>query len=979
MAQWGVMSAASAALIWALLAAGAEPPSNDDGVAVFRSQVRPLLTANCLTCHGADRKRGGLDLTRRAAARAGGKNGPAVVPGRPDESLLWQKTAAGAMPPQGALPPEQVAALRRWIEAGAPYEGEPLVPAVKRAGPDWWSLQPVRRPVPPPVRDARWVRTPVDAFVLAGLEEHGLRPAPEADRATLLRRLSFDLLGLPPAPEEVDAFVNDPAPDAYEHLVDRLLASPHYGERWARHWLDVVRFAESHGYETNNLRLNAWPYRDYAIRAFNEDTPYPRFILEQLAGDTLPDADWLVQSATGFLVGGGHDVVGNQTVEGQRQQRMDDLDDLIATTGATFLGLTVNCARCHDHKFDPIDQRDYYGLQAVFAGVQHGERPVRLADTDQRRRETAAVGAELDRLQRRLDDLEPLAGTPARSASKGIQARSASEGTQARSASEGTQARSASEGTQARSASEGTQARSASAGTPPRPAVQPRRNVDRFTSIEARFIRFTVRATNTQSEPCLDELEVFTAEETPRNVALASAGARATASGTYPNSPLHRLEHLNDGRYGNGRSWISNEAGKGYVQLEFPRVVTIDRVVWGRDRELKYADRLATDYRIEVAVEPGAWRLVASSADRLPYGAAGSVPEPPERAALLQRRAELEKRLPELEPVLSVYAGTFTPPGPTHLLTRGDPMRQGELVAPSALAVIRPPLAVDAAAPESVRRVALARWLGRPDNPLPARVLVNRVWHYHFGQGLVATPSDFGSNGDRPSHPDLLDYLAANLMDNGWRLKPLHRLMLLSSTYRQSGRLDVQAQAVDRQDRLLWRVPPRRLEAEAVRDAMLAVSGKLDRRPGGPGYNLWEKNTNYVVVFKPKVELGPEEFRRMIYQFKPRSQQDPTFGVFDCPDAALARPKRTVSTTVLQALNLLNSRFALDQAAFFAERLRREAGDDPDRQVRRAFRLAFGRVPTATERAAAVALVHDQGTAALCRALYNANEFLYVD
>jgi mono/diheme cytochrome c family protein len=971
------MSAARTAPTWALLsavllsagAAAGEPPPSDGGLAVFRAQVRPLLTARCLNCHGADRKRGGLDLTRQAAARAGGKGGAAVVPGRPDASLLYRKAAAGEMPPQGALAPEQVAALRRWIEAGAPYEGEPLAPALRRAGPDWWSLQPLTRPAPPAVRDRRWLRTPVDAFVLAKLEAHGLTPAPEADRATLIRRLSFDLLGLPPTPEEVDAFVRDPAPDAYERLVDRLLASPAYGERWARHWLDVVRFAESHGYETNNLRPDAWPYRDYVIRAFNEDTPYPRFIQEQLAGDALPDGDWLVRSATGFLVGGAHDVVGNQTVEGQRQQRMDDLDDMVTTTAATFLGLTVNCARCHDHKFDPISQRDYYALQAVFAGVQHVGRPVPLPDADRRRRETAAVRAELDRLQQQLDDLEPLA----------TQARSASAGTQARSASAGTQARSASAGTQARSASEGHSQPSLALQACVRPAVSPRRNVDRFPPTEARFVRFTVLATNNKTEPCLDELEVFTAGPAPRNVALAAAGARATASSVYPNSPLHRLEHLNDGRYGNGRSWISNEPGKGWVQVELPRAETIDRVVWGRDREEKYTDRLPTDYRIEVAVESGRWRLVASSADRLPYGSAGSVPEPPERAALRRRQTELEGRLAGLEPMLSVYAGTFTQPGPTHVLTRGDPMRPGEVVAPAAPAVLRPPLVIDAAAPESARRLALASWLGRPDNPLPARVMVNRVWHYHFGQGLVATPSDFGSNGDRPSHPELLDYLAAAYLDNGCRLKPLHRLLVLSATYRQSGRPDPKAEVVDRQDRLLWRMPPRRLEAEAVRDAMLAVSGRIDHCMGGPGYNLWEKNTNYVVVFRPKAELGPAEFRRMVYQFKPRSQQDPTFGVFDCPDAALARPKRTVSVTVLQALNLLNSRFALDQAVAFADRLRREAGDDPERQVRRAFRLTFGREPTAPEKVAAVALVRSQGTAALCRALYNANEFLYVD
>jgi hypothetical protein len=914
----------------------------DGGLPVFRAQVRPLLTAKCLTCHGPDRKRGSLDLTRQASARAGGKGGPAVVPGQPEASLLLRKVAAGEMPPQGPLTPEQVTALRQWIKAGAPYEGEPLAPAVRRAGREWWSLQPLHSTIPPRVRNAGWVRTPVDAFVLAKLEAHGLEPAPEADRATLLRRVTFDLLGLPPTPEEIDAFVRDPDPDAYEKLVDRLLASPHYGERWARHWLDVVRFAESHGYETNNLRFNAWPYRDYVIRAFNQDTPYPRFILEQLAGDTLPDADWLTQSATGFLVGGAHDVVGNQTVEGQLQQRMDDLDDMITTTGATFLGLTVNCARCHDHKFDPIDQRDYYGLQAVFAGVQHSERSLRLPDADRRRREAAEARAELEQVQRRLDEVEPQART-----------------------------------TPARSASEGTiPARGASEANLPRRAVQPRRNIDRFAPIAARFVRFTVLATNTKSEPCLDELEVFTAEATPHNVAST---ARPTASSVYPNNPFHRLDHLNDGLYGNSHSWISNEPGKGWVQLELPQITTIDRIVWGRDRELKYTDRLPTDYRIEVAVEPRQWRLVASSADRLPYGTTEPLPVRPDQAVLLQRQAKLEERLRQQEPSLAVYAGTFLQPGVTRILARGDPLRPGDAVAPSGLTVIQPSLPIDATAPESARRVALARWLGRPDNPLTARVLVNRVWHYHFAQGLVATPSDFGSNGERPSHPELLDWLATNFIDGGWQLKPLHRMLLLSSTYRQSGRPNPQAQAVDRQDRLLWRMPPRRLEAEAVRDAMLAVNGKLDVRMGGPGYNLWEKNTNYVVVFKPKAELGIEEFRRMIYQFKPRSQQDPTFGVFDCPDAALARPRRTVSTTVLQALNLLNSRMVLDQAEFFAERLRREAGDDPAKQVERAFRLVFGRVPTETERPVAVALVRAQGPAALCRALYNVNEFLYVD
>jgi cytochrome c553 len=910
--------------------------ADDAGLVVFRQQIQPLLTTKCLLCHGADKKRGGLDLRQRATALAGGDNGPALVPGKSADSLLYRKLAEREMPPQNPLAPEQVAAFKAWIDAGAPYEGEPLVALIQRAGRDWWSLRKITRPPMPAVSSPSWVRTPIDAFLLAKLDEHHLTPAPEADRATLVRRVTFDLTGLPPTPEEVAAFVANPRPDAYEALVERLLASPHYGERWGRHWLDVVRFAESHGYETNNLRPTAWPYRDYVIRAFNEDIPYPQFIQEQLAGDTRQDTDELMQAATGLLVGGAHDVVGNQTVEGQLQQRMDDLDDMITTVGATFLGLTTNCARCHDHKFDPISQRDYYGLQAVFAGVQHAERPLRLPDADQRQRQTQTIVAALAQVERRLDELEPLAEP------------------------------------------EGKQ--------PRRSPVQTKHNIDRFATVEARFIRFTVLATNNNIEPCIDELEVYTAEATPRNVALAASGAKASASSTFANSPLHRLEHINDGRYGNSRSWISQEPGKGWVQIELPQAERIDRVVWARDREVKFTDRLAIDYRIEVALQPGEWRLVASSGDRLPYAREAPVPPPglgpqelQQRTALLERRSELERRLGEVSALRQVYAGTFGQPGPTHVLLRGDPMRKGDVVEPSALAVIEPPLTVAAGAPESERRLALARWLGRPDNPLPARVLVNRVWHYHFGQGIVSTPSDFGYNGGRPSHPELLDWLASEFVRGGWRLKPLHRLIVLSAAYRQSGRPDAQALAVDRQNRLLWRMTPRRLEAEALRDTILAVSGKIDRRMGGPGYNLWEKNTNYVVVFKPKADLGPDEFRRMAYQFKPRSQQDPTFGVFDCPDAALARPKRNVSTTVLQALNLLNSRLILTQAEFFAERLRREAGEDPPAQVRRAFLLAFGREPAEKEATAGADLIRAHGLPAFCRAVYNANEFLYVD
>jgi hypothetical protein len=899
-------------------ARGAGPPAEAGAVAI--------VVEKCLACHSSETRKGGLDLTRRETAARGGDSGPALDSETPGDSLLIEKVAAGEMPPKGTLAPEQIATLRAWVAAGASYPDAPLQP--RRAGPDWWSLRPIRRPELPAARRPGWARTPVDAFVLARLDTAGLAPAPEADRPTLIRRATFDLTGLPPTPEEVAAFAADARPDAYERLVERLLASPAYGERWGRHWLDVVRFAESHGYETNQLRPNAWPYRDYAIRAFNRDIPFAQFVREQLAGDALPEADGLARAATGFLVGGTHDVVGNLTPEGAAQQRADDLDDMITATGTAFLGLTVHCARCHDHKFDPIAQRDYYSLQAALAGVQHADREIPLDDEAGRRGEREAIAVELAALDRQLDDREPIARHDL--------------------------------------------------GAVGRPPVNPRRNVERIAPRPARSVRFTVLATSNGIEPCLDELEVWTAGESPRNVALAAAGATASASSTYPNSEIHRLEHVHDGRTGNGRSWISAAPGKGWVQVDLPETAVVDRVIWGRDREEKFADRLPTEYVVEVATATGAWQVVASSADRAPYEPAAPPNTSEGRDALRAKAAALRARLAELSAASRVYAGTFAAPGASHVLRRGDPLQPQEAVAPGGIAAIAPRFALPADAPEPQRRLALAGWIADPANPLPARVLVNRVWHYHMVRGIVATPSDFGYNGDRPSHPELLDWLASEFLATGGRLKPIHRQVVLSATYRQSSRPDARAAAVDAGNRLLWRMSPRRLEAEAVRDAMLAAAGTLDRRMGGPGYWIWEPNTNYVVVFNELRDLGREHERRMAYQYRPRSRMDPTFGAFDCPDGGLVAPRRNVSTTALQALNLLNSRFVMAQSSRFAERLGREAGPDPGAQVDRAFALAFGRAPGPDERPAAVALVRRHGAAALARVLYNANEFLHV-
>jgi hypothetical protein len=888
----------------------------------FRQAIAPLLQTHCLKCHAGKKARAELDLTTRQKLLEGGGSGPAIKPGDAAGSLLFQLVRDGKMPPRQPLAQADIDTFRRWIDAGAPWEGSALqAPVVKEMPPtDLWSLRPIRRPVVPTPRQSAIVRTPVDAFLLSALEAKGLSFAPQADRRTLIRRVYFDLIGLPPTPEQIDDFLNDPRADAYERLVDRLLASPQHGERWARHWLDVVRFAESHGYEMNTLRPNAWPYRDWVIRAFNSDLPFREFVRQQFAGDVLAGSDPLTSAATGFLVAGAHDMVGNATLEGKLQQRADDLFDIVATTGSTFLGLTVGCARCHDHKFDPIGQKDFYALQALVAGVEHAERDWNALPTPQRDRDIARLTEQLGQLEQQLDALE------------------------------------------------------APVGTKGRPGVLPRRNVERFAPIQARFVRFTVLATTDGTEPCIDELELYGPGQSD-NLALASRGVKPSASSVYPNSAIHRIEHLNDGQLGNSRSWISNQRG-GWVQLELPSPVLLDRIIWGRDRQEQFRDRLASRYRIEVSLTGKDWVTVASHEDRLPPGVAAKESQAASEQLREQQR-QLQEQLAALRQPPRVYAGTFRTPDVVHRLRRGDVMQKLEVVPPGGIAAIRPALELSPSAPEPQRRLALADWLTHPDNPLPARVIVNRLWHWHFGQGLVRTPGDFGNNGDRPSHPELLDWLADTFRASGGSFKAIHRLIVLSTAYRQSSRHDSRAASMDADNRLLWRYSPRRLEAEALRDALLQTAGSLDLRMGGPGYHLWEYS-GYVIVFKPKPRLGPTEFRRMIYQFKPRLQQDGTFGAFDCPDATTVVARRNVSTTALQALNLLNDPFVLDQADRFAGRVQAEVGSDPVRQVERAFRLALGRSPSEKERSAAVPLVQQHGLALLGRTLFNTNEFLFV-
>ncbi len=895
----------------------------------FNAQIKPLLAAKCFDCHGPDTQESHLRLDRRAAILRGGDSGePALVAGDGANSHLMKLvrgTEAGKrMPPDEAdrLSNEESQLLQSWIDQGAVWPGPDGAADEESMKSDHWSFQPVSMSQPPQ-NDNSWVANGIDAFVLQQLTDHSLVPNPQASRSELMRRMSLDMLGLPPTPEDVQTFVADTDPKADERLVEKVLASPHYGERWSRYWLDLVRFAETNGYETNRERPNAWPYRDYVIQSLNDDKPYDQFLKEQLAGDAIG-----VPQATAYLVAGPYDLVKSPDVNLTLMQRQNELDDMINTTGTAFMGLTLGCARCHNHKFDPIRQSDYYSLQAIFAGIQHGDRGMPL--TEQQQQEIAQIDQQLVQLREQLKPFVKDAG-------------------------------------------------------PSRPPANARSNEELFEATPAKFVRFTIEATNA-SQPCIDELEIFSGTT---NVALAANGAKASCSSALPGYEIHKLEHINDGQFGNSRSWISNEDGRGWIQIELPAVSQISRIAWARDREGRFGDRVATKYVIEVAVEPGEWKQVASSADRMPFtGAAPLLPEYdfakfPDETAELGRRLltqfqRNEQRKSQLQASATIYAGTFQQPGPTHRLFRGEPLAQREQVEPGTVAALGK-LAISEATPEQQRRLALAEWMASKDNPLTARVIVNRLWQFHFGKGLVATPSDFGKAGVAPTHPELLDWLARELMDHNWSLKHVHRLILNSATYRQSSQPREDALQADADTQWWWRFPPRRLEAEPIRDSILAVTGVLDDRMFGPGFSGFEVELENVRHYFPKKKYGPEDWRRMIYMTKVRLEKESVFGVFDCPDAATSVPKRSRSTTPLQALNLFNSPFMLQQAQLFAGRLQRDCGDDQSQQIERAFWLCSGRAPDAVESRESLNFITEQGITAFCRAMLNSNEFVFIE
>ena len=1112
-----------------------------DSTSKYLSEVKPLLKAKCFACHGPIKQEAGLRLDTVSAMKRGGDSGPSLDADSPLESILLERVSSDdesdRMPPQGEpMTRDQIAMVEAWLKSGAkgPADEKPQVDPKSH-----WAFQPL-----PPRRQVKG--RSIDYYVGKRLRTAGLHGAEQAGARMLIRRMYLDLQGLPPTPAELDHWTtrfaerggkeksrSDKAGARHNRqavldLIDELLASPRYGERWAQHWLVIVRYADTHGFEVNTPRPNAWRYRDYVIRAFNADKPYDKFVMEQLAGDTL-GAD----TATGFLVAAAALLPGQigKDKASMRLARQDSLDEIVVGVGTTFLGLTVGCSRCHDHKFDPISQSDYYSMQAFFAGVDYGDREIRDASYEQRMAEASRLGESIEQVQSRLSSLEPKAFTAAtivlddddpervttlqkrqghgENAKGDLRGTRGDKGDKSRVAnlSGGRYAwwrseqgrdlfswnpksqgrfriwvswgvnREASHVLDARYVLDldgdlktnndqrelasvdqryfsGTAERpspnkpawsglhdigvheltpasrlvlrggksqgivtadtvvlqaepSASAGLKRLPKlrgpVDAGLTVEAFSPLESRFIRFTSLATNENNryQPCLDELEVFSASDPSVNVALAKRGAKASSSGNYSNTGRHQLKHINDGKYGNSFSWISDELGRGWVQLEFAQAEQIGRIEWARDREGKYKDRLPIRYRIESSVDGINWRLVASSSDRVPMGTPHDHVQ-----SLLRNQSDsnqddlikLDKRLRELkakhagliEP-RKVFGGTFREPDKTFVLRRGDPEQPTEMVAPRALSIFGgEPLASTAS--DSTRRTTLASWVASSQNPLTARVIANRVWQYHFGVGIVETSSDFGLNGASPSHPELLDWLANEFIHNGWSLKKLHRLIMSSDCYQQSSiwrsRQIARVQGapisslrdpfvVDADCRLLWRFPSRRLDAESIRDCLLAVSGQLNLEAGGPGFNFF-KTRGGLSGFPPVEEFSQNELRRMIYAHKIRMEPVPVFGAFDCPDAGLPTPRRGQSTTAIQALNLFNSPFVLSQAEAFAERIKREDDTSIASQVKLAFRLALGRSPTSKEAAASKRAVDAHGLPTLCRAIFNSSEFLFV-
>ncbi len=969
----------------------------------FRRDIAPIFERRCLSCHNGAEKKGKLSLQTEKEVLDGGENGAAIEPGKPAGSLLLDYISGDKpeMPKKGPpLKKEEVALIRDWIAAGAKWPADLALLDRAIADTNWWSLQTLVRPPLPKLaaEDEKRVRNPIDAFILAKVREKQLAPSAEADKLTLLRRLYFDVIGLPPSPEETSAFLKDQDSRAYEKLVDRLLESPRYGERWARHWLDVVHYADTHGYDKDKLRPNAWPYRDYVIRSLNQDKSYGQFVREQLAGDVLYPGSADGITALGFIAAGPWDFVGHAEVpetkiDGMAARNLDR-DDMVTATMNAFCSTTVQCARCHNHKFDPVTMEDYYSLQAVFAAVDRADKAYDAdpAVADRRRKLTSGLkdlkqdqeeqdvkireagGEELASVEKRLAELskagpvgeKPEFGyhsniEPRQDAVKWVQVDLGKSTPIERliyvgchddfnkiGAGFGFPVRFKIEASEHETFAanvvtlvDQTQADFLNPGVVPQEVVAPKGTAARY-----------VRITATKLAPRQNDFIFAIAEFmvlTPGGENMA-AGKPVTSLDSIEAPVRWSRKNLVDGYYYGIKSAAIGETAK----LTEKRKEILERFL---NKELKLEIR-----------------------------------------KLAEAMKELEDALAALPPQQQVYAGTIHTgsgtfvgtgasggkPREIHILLRGDIKRPDKLVGPGTIPIIPnlpPRFDLPPDHKEGDRRAALAQWISHDKNPLTWRSIVNRVWQYHFGRGLVDSAGDFGRMGQLPTHPELLDWLAVEFRDDGQSLRKLHRLILLSSTYRQSSAHNEAFAKIDAGNQFLWRANRRRLDAESLRDATLAVAGKLDVTMGGPGYwdFVLEKPEHSPHYEYDKMDPDdPKTHRRSIYRFIVRSAPDPFMECLDCADPSQLVDKRNETQNALSALALLNNKFMLRMSEHFAARAT-AAGKTPADQITAAFRLAITRDPTAEELRELTAYAEQHGMANACRVILNLNEFLFVD
>ncbi len=952
--------------VLALLLPGASPPApgRDDAVD-FARDVLPILTRACFDCHGPDKQKGGLRLDRREAALKGGNSGKIILPGRPEKSDLYRRIALpkgdeDAMPARGEpLARTEIAAIREWIRQGAAW---PANAALSR---HWAYVKPVL-PAQPAVRDGRWPRNGIDFFVLARLEREALAPSPEADRAALLRRVALDLAGLPPSPAETDAFLADRSDEAYSRAVDRLLASPRFGERWARPWLDLARYADSHGFQRDDLR-EIWAYRDWVIRALNDDMPFDRFTIEQLAGDLLPNATEEQRIATGFNRCAPTNVEAGSEPE---ETRVNQVIDRVNTTAAVWLGATLECAQCHDHKYDPFTQRDYYGLFAFFNGTAiEADRtnpkvpgsirflgPAMSLREAGRGEERARLAGEIARLdealasRRRALDAEPAAWEARIAAAIG----SAAQTHVLRIEDFDSEA--------------GAPHRVLEDGSILLVDDAPERDVY-VATVRTKLAGITGFRLEALTDPSLPGQGPGRGDEKRPNFVLNSfevrEGGRAVrlknARASFSQKNFDVAGAVDDDPK---TAWAINPKFHEPHWAEFET----DRPI-GSPEGLTLTFRLVQNYgaartlgRLRLSAltgTPGAKALPAEVAEALRAPADRRVPAQARRlsdfrleqdtaaAKLRDQRADAERRLQAIKPPTTLVMEELEKSRATAVFKRGNYADPGAAVEPGT------PQALHPSPPGTRNRLALARWLVDRENPLVARVTVNRLWAEIFGRGIVGTVEDFGAKGEPPSHPDLLDWLAVEFMEGGWSLKKIIRTIVLSATYRQSSRMTPELLARDDQNRLLARGPRFRLDAEAIRDNALAAAGLLSLKQGGPPVRppqpagVWTKIGGAAVEYV--VSPGEDRYRRGIYVVWKRAAPYPSFAAFDATARLACTVKRSRSNTPLQALALLNDPVYVEAAMALARRVLEEKKDGVDARVRHAFRLCLVREPGEAE------------------------------